>query len=215
MTGRQSSRQSAAIKRVGAVRGDLFEGEGCQRADDQHGASRPGRARRGQLALGIAQPVERLPRTRFLPWALVSVLLLTSVAFGYRAYRGDSGKEPDRDPLKDSLNGATGVASSGDVVLQAKGYVVPISLVQVSAKVGGQLVKIHPEFKEGNKFKEGQILAWIEKIDYEAERDQARATAQASPLSKPPWGASARSLAGSTTIHSRATRSWRSTRRFT
>ncbi len=138
------------------------------------------------------QQSSRPSRTRFLPWALVTVLLLTSAAFGYRAYRVDgalhdleSGKEVAREAKKtegaSTPAGAatTSVASSGEVVLQAKGYVVPVSLVQVSPKVGGQLVKIHPDFREGNKFKEGAVLAWIENVDYMAERDQAKATAAA------------------------------------
>jgi multidrug resistance efflux pump len=123
------------------------------------------------------QQGSRPPRARFLPWALVTVLLLTNVAFGFRTLR-DLGQARTRN--SDSTKSATtSVAASGEVVLQAKGYVVPISLVQVSPKVGGQLFKIDPNFKEGNKFKKDDILAWIEDVDYLAERDQARATRDA------------------------------------
>jgi multidrug resistance efflux pump len=131
----------------------------------------------------------RPPRTRWLPWAVAGVLFLTSAAFGYRAYRvagvvhADPGTELQRQankaPSYTPEEATTSVASSGEVVLQAKGYVVPISLVQVSPKVGGQLEWIHPDFKEGNKFDEEAILARIEDVDYKAERDQARATADA------------------------------------
>jgi multidrug resistance efflux pump len=137
------------------------------------------------------QQSSRPSRMRFLPWAVATVLLLTSAAFGYRAYRVDGamrdleeGKHQARD-AKSGDSGAgeltltTSVAGSGEVVLQAKGYVVPISLVQVSPKVGGQLFKIHADFKEGNRFKKDDVLAWIEDVDYKAERDQAKATFEA------------------------------------
>src|SRR5439155_9254737 len=69
--------------------------------------------------------------------------------------------------------------SPGEVVLQAKGYVIPVSLIQVSPKVGGQLVEIADNFKEGAVFKEGDVLARREKVDYEAEYEQARAASRA------------------------------------
>ena len=133
------------------------------------------------------QQASRPPRTRLLPWAVATVLLLTSVAFGYRAYRVDGAlhdleegrsqarveKKTGEGPIGETPT--TSVAASGEVVLQAKGYVVPLSLVLISPKVGGQLIRIHPDFKEGNKFRKDDILAWLEDVDYLAERDQAKA----------------------------------------
>jgi multidrug resistance efflux pump len=119
----------------------------------------------------------RPPRSRLLPWAVVTVLLLTNIAVGYRAYLGGSalhGKDSSGEGKSGLGAATTRVASTGEVVLQAKGYVVPISTVQVSPKVGGQLFRIDPNFKEGNKFKKDDVLAWIEDVDYKAERDQAK-----------------------------------------
>src|SRR5437870_1605114 len=90
------------------------------------------------------QQGSRPTRTSYLPWAVATVLLLTTVAFGYRAYRVDGalgnreeGRAPGHDAKKTETESSaeTSVAASGEVVLQAKGYVVPISLVQVSPKV--------------------------------------------------------------------------------
>lgn len=127
----------------------------------------------------------RPSRARWLPWIVSLVLLLTTVAFGYRAYRVGpvvvSGDTPAARKADGPASGApslapsTSVASSGDVVLQAKGYVIPISLVQVSPKVGGQLVWINPNFEEGRKFNKDEILARIDKDEYQSEYDQARA----------------------------------------
>lgn len=126
-------------------------------------------------------------RGRWLPWIVSFVLLLTSVAFGYRAYRvgslapGSGTAGGGTTPTKSDSGGAsapptaatTNVAATGEVVLQSKGYVIPISLVQVSPKVGGQLIWINPRFEEGTKFKAGDILARLEKVDYEADFKQA------------------------------------------
>src|SRR5262249_37876985 len=98
---------------------------------------------------------QRPPRSRLLPWAVALVLLLTATAFGYRAYRvgGLAAESPGRDEKKQAgkdspLPSGSTTAAVGDVVLQAKGYVIPISLVQVSPKVGGQLIEIDPRFRE-------------------------------------------------------------------
>jgi HlyD family secretion protein len=118
-------------------------------------------------------------RTRALPWVFSFVLLLTTIAFGYRAYRVGSlptADAPRAEAKKDDAPAApatTGVAAAGEVVLQAKGYVVPISQVQVSPKVGGQIVWMDERFKEGEKFKKDDVLARLERVDYESDHNQA------------------------------------------
>jgi HlyD family secretion protein len=108
-------------------------------------------------------------RGNLLPWGLSFILLLTTTAFGYRAYRGG---DPPATAGPDKAV-TTARSADGEVVLQAKGYVIPISLVQVSPKVGGQLVWINDDFREGAKFKAGDKLAQIEDVDYKAEYEQA------------------------------------------
>lgn len=135
-------------------------------------------------------------RTRWLPWLISFVLLLTTIAFGYRAYRVGSlptdaeetvlaSREGTAAPPASASLSTTSVASTGEVVLQAKGYVIPVSLVQVSPKVGGQLIYIAKDypggrsFLEGTKFKVGEVLAIIEKVEYEAELKQAEQAVRA------------------------------------
>ena len=146
-------------------------------------SSQPGAATAGRSRLHV------------LPWIFAVVLLLTSVAFGYRAYRVDrafselgDGKEVARENKKPQAPGDYPAAdvpeeadttAPGEVVLQAKGYVTPINLIQVSPKVGGQLLKIADGFTEGARFKKGAVLAWIEDVDYKAEMDQAKAVLEA------------------------------------
>jgi multidrug resistance efflux pump len=119
------------------------------------------------LRLGDRGLEPRAPRN-LLPWAICVILLLTTAAFGFRAYRGGPKKDgPDKG------RPTTAVASAGEVVLQAKGYVVPLHPVQVSPKVGGMLLKVHKDLEEGRFFKKGQWLAKIEDVDYKAECDMA------------------------------------------
>jgi len=134
-----------------------------------------------------------------LPWAIAFVLLLTTSAFGYRAYRVGSLTPEDIDRLregaaaeKDQAGTTPGaftgsVAGVGEVVLQQKGYITPISLIQVSPKVGGQLVWLSssnedsrlPTFEEGAFFRKGAVLARIERDDYEYDFKQAESAYEA------------------------------------
>jgi Multidrug resistance efflux pump len=68
-----------------------------------------------------------------------------------------------------------GKAGSGDVVLEAKGYIIPSRTYQVSPKVAGMVEKLYIE-KEGDRFKEGDKLAILEDVDYTADRDHSSAT---------------------------------------
>jgi HlyD family secretion protein len=116
------------------------------------------------------------PRSRFLPWVLCVILLGTTAAFGYRAYRVTPTVAPSEEvAVEPSAGSQARVASSGNIVLQAKGYIVPAHQVQVSPKVGGMIVRLNPRFKEGAYFEKGEELAWLEDDDYRADRDHALA----------------------------------------
>ncbi|MGL4551410.1 MAG: HlyD family secretion protein [Gemmataceae bacterium] len=131
---------------------------------------------------------DRPSRLASLPWALVAVLLFVTALLGYRAYRvgrgadADAPREQARAAPKAAAPGAPPAAeepvrlsSSEEVVLQSKGYVVPFSLIQVSPRVGGQLIQIDDRFREGERFKKGDFLARIDPKEYQFEYDQARA----------------------------------------
>ena len=131
-------------------------------------------------SLRLAEQASSPPRTAFVPWALCVILLLTTTAFGYRAYRvGTLAPSSNADNLAAPSTPAptptiaTPATASGEVVLQAKGYVVPAHQVQVGPKVGGTIEKLNERFEEGQFFKAGEALAWLETDDYRAEYDHA------------------------------------------
>jgi HlyD family secretion protein len=110
-------------------------------------------------------------RTNWFPWVLVGVLLLTSLGLGYRAIavgRGEAVKSAE--PVKPTGE-QDAVAGSGDVALESKGYIIPAHQIQVSPKVGGMVTELN--FEEGMRVKEGYVLAQLETVDYQADRDHA------------------------------------------
>jgi HlyD family secretion protein len=65
------------------------------------------------------------------------------------------------------------VASSGDVVLESKGYVIPAHQILVSPKVTGMVRELNLE--EGASVREGDILAVLENDEFKADYNRALA----------------------------------------
>jgi multidrug resistance efflux pump len=60
----------------------------------------------------------------------------------------------------------TQTASSGNIALDSKGYIMPVQRILVSPKVSGMIVKL--DILEGRRVKKGAILAELEDVDYQA-----------------------------------------------
>jgi multidrug resistance efflux pump len=69
---------------------------------------------------------------------------------------------------------ASAVASSGDVALERKGYIIPAHQILISPKVAGMIESLNIE--EGKHVKKGEILAQLETVDYRADYDHTLAT---------------------------------------
>jgi multidrug resistance efflux pump len=123
----------------------------------------------------------RRSRGSRLPWVLVVLLLGTTAAFGYRAFGPRPTEAPAPDASQAGVPGVSGAtAESSDVVLEAKGYIIPAHQIQVSPKVAGEIVYLAPNFEEGRQFKMGEVLARLETVDYEADVNRAKALLAAS-----------------------------------
>ena len=125
----------------------------------------------------------------WLPWCLCVLLAMVS---GYGLFiksNGDKDYEEYLDLKKTYGNPAEAFSSQnktsdnktkyndpapGAIVLESKGYIIPISLIQVSPKVGGMVTKLN--ITEGMRVKKDCLLAELEDIDYKADRDRAVAT---------------------------------------
>jgi len=163
-------------------------GNGSQ-TQDNHG-SLGERVRSLRLGAPGASGRGATPVHLVLVWGLCGILLATTLAFGYRTYRlspaapGDpaAGAQPESSsavPTSFLSPGSTRApGAAGSVVLESKGYVVPVHQILVSPKVSGILVWLDPNLEEGKQFKEGDLLARLEDVEYRADRDQCLANMQ-------------------------------------
>ena len=76
------------------------------------------------------------------------------------------------DPAVSAVNNQR--QTSGDVVLESKGHVIPAHQILVSPKVSGMIVEL--AVAEGRRVAKGDILAEIEKTEYLSDRDRSQAT---------------------------------------
>jgi len=121
--------------------------------------------------------------------AVLCFLLTLGIAFlGFQYYqasqaiaelKGDpatstNASKQDASPVSSSTGGGEQV-SSGDVVLERKGYVIPAHQILVSPKVSGMIVKLNIE--EGVHVKKDDVLAELESVDYKADYQHCRAAA--------------------------------------
>jgi len=86
---------------------------------------------------------------------------------------------PATSPGTATIPDSSGIpAASGQAVLESKGYIIPVHQIQVSPKVSGMVVKLN--FQEGDKVEKDAVLAELETIDYEADRNRCRGGLDAS-----------------------------------
>ncbi len=69
------------------------------------------------------------------------------------------------------------IPEAKDVLLEAGGYIVPAQKVQVSPKVGGQVVWLYKNLEEGTLVTKDTILAKLEKTEFEFDLRRAQAAA--------------------------------------
>jgi multidrug resistance efflux pump len=133
-------------------------------------------------------------RSSWLPWALCGVLLLATV---YLAL--DALTPVDEATLKQAVEerlaelakdgktfmggavagsrSATAESGENEVVLNSKGYVTPVHTIQVSPQVTGKVIEL--TFDEGKNVKKGDVLAMLEKTEFQSYHDNAVAKAAA------------------------------------
>jgi HlyD family secretion protein len=159
------------------------------------------RARNGPMSLSDRVRSLQLPSESksgaggsWLPWILCLVFAATTVYFAFQAMSAPA-VDPEREKLellKSKLAQAEaadasansiirfGVAAGiepGKVLLESKGYVVPVQQIQVSPQVAGRVLKLNIE--EGQRVKKGDILAELENVRYLASYRTAKGLADA------------------------------------
>ena len=132
------------------------------------------------------------PLLAILGWSLAIAATGTSLLLGYKAFR-DPGVTQTVSPKESVLVGSgtkgaqsTPATSTGlppstpsppisqdSIVLENKGYIIPIQLILVSPKVGGMLTRMN--IKEGDIVAKDTILAELETDEYLADVHRAEA----------------------------------------
>ena len=128
----------------------------------------------------------------WLPWILSLFLAITWASIGIKEYRGSGNiKQAFSKPASGTdagANATTGsgtstvagaVAAPGTIVIAQKGVLIPTQQIAVSPiEVQGRLVKLN--VVEGKFFKEGDILAKIEDVSYQAQHEESKASMEGS-----------------------------------
>jgi multidrug resistance efflux pump len=145
-------------------------------------------------------PERRSSLASSLAWIAGSILIAAGAWYGYQHYVAPKPTEPQATTSESSKasadskvtraaavpsqserppsvsTGAAPPASKSDVVLEAKGYIVPAHQILVSPKVNGMIVKLNVE--EGRRVTKGDVLAVLESTDYSADCERAKANAR-------------------------------------
>lgn len=115
-------------------------------------------------------PARRTPLS-FVPWILCLLFAVNGVVLAMRMPSSQA-TEDDKSALKSAGTAPETALGIGEVMLESKGYIVPIRTIQVSPKVGGVVVSLR--FEEGMIVQKGYVLAILEMVDYQSERDRAK-----------------------------------------
>jgi len=121
------------------------------------------------------------PRGAWLPWGLTVIALGLAALFGWRAYRitpVEADAAPQATTSGDVVKQPTesGSATAGaEVVLDSKGYVIASHQIKLSPQVGGEIIWLDPNFKEGAIYKKGERLAEVDPVIYRAQVKSAKA----------------------------------------
>jgi len=115
-----------------------------------------------------------------LPWGTSFVLGLVCVGLSFAAFWPRPSEQAAPLSLNDTpinlVENAVPTVAPGGVMLESKGYIIPVHQIQVGPKVGAMIMELFIE--EGQHVKEGDILAKLETIEYQSDFNRIAAQAR-------------------------------------
>jgi multidrug efflux pump subunit AcrA (membrane-fusion protein) len=124
--------------------------------------------------------VQQAPKSggSWLPWVLCLCLAGAGAYLGFLYYDVQRELQSEKEAAETSKDAKKTAAAKqrelgpGEVVLENKGYIIPVHQIQVSPKVSGMVTNLY--FKEGDIVEKGKLLVEFEDINYRADRDRAK-----------------------------------------
>jgi len=117
-------------------------------------------------------------RGGWLPWSLCLLCAASTAVLGYVVWSRQPADAETVSAAEAKSGPAAGgtsapIASSGNIALDSKGYIIPVRQILVSPKVSGMIEKSY--ILEGRHVKKGDVLAELERVEYEADYQRAKA----------------------------------------
>ncbi len=117
------------------------------------------------------------PRGGWLPWMLCLMCAASTGVLGYLVWAREPAASSSLAAVEAEKPSAAPTpaptASSGNIVLDSKGYIMPVRQILVSPKVNGMMLKSY--ILEGKHVTKGDVLAELEDVDYRADHQRATA----------------------------------------
>lgn len=137
-------------------------------------------------SLKLGTNVRVAPRHRGWGWVWLVVILGGGGAAGYGYLQLKNLGQPQASATTPTSTSPIVPASSASgILLEAGGYIIPAQKVQISPKVGGQVVRLFKNLEEGTFIPEGTVIAELETTEFEFELRRAQALVD---LAKARWG---------------------------
>jgi HlyD family secretion protein len=112
-------------------------------------------------------------------WLVVLAVIGGAIVAGQRILGGktDDAKSAPVAPTAAQSAGQPAATppdpAAADVVLESKGYIIPVHEILVSPKISGMIEKL--DIIEGQHVEQGKVLAVLESVDYKADMDHWQA----------------------------------------
>ena len=134
-------------------------------------------------------------RSHWFLWGAALIVLATGGYFGWRAYRlSAAGAAPHRWRNREPGNEGRGRRRHQQIGRRSRffrhgveqrggrrrrgagfeGLIIAAHQIQLSPQVGGEIIWLDPNFKEGAVYKKGDKLAEVDPVIYAAQLDSAR-----------------------------------------
>ena len=111
-------------------------------------------------------PISRREKFALTVASLVIILVAGALA-GYMMTNKPKAQRSRPAPIAPLVSVIEVTSGSYPITIPVMGTVTPAAEVDLKARVGGEVVWVHPEFVEGGVVNKGQVLVKIDPVDYE------------------------------------------------